>query len=64
MGASAKRVGSDRITQSKVGVKKNSSVKNSTFAGCGLSPMMPRHYSAKERREIRKKELRILKGIT
>ena len=27
-----------------------------------ISPMMPKHFSAKERQEIRKKELQIIRG--
>jgi hypothetical protein len=64
MGASAKKSSINKGTRVKSSVKKSESVSSSKASGCGLSPMMPKHYSARERQEIRKKELQILKGIT
>ena len=59
MGASSKKGKEERISIAST-KKANKGADNRASI---ISPMMPRHYSAKEREEIRKKELRILKGV-
>lgn len=62
MGASGKKGSIYKCGKSSV--KKIESTSSSKELCGGLSPMLPRQYSARERQEIRKKELKILRGDT
>ena len=48
-------------------IKKTSrtaSSKNAVYSKIKIEPMMPRQFSARQRQEIRQKELQILRGLS